>query len=98
MEKNIIGIGETVLDVIFRNDNPTAAVPGGSTFNAMISQGRTVRNACPETDIRMVTEVGDDHIGDMIVSFMEKNGVCTDAAACRSTYNYVDDGFLPIER
>lgn len=98
MEKNIIGIGETVLDVIFRNDNPTAAVPGGSTFNAMISLGRTVRNACPETDIRMVTEVGDDHIGDMIVSFMEKNGVCMDAAACRSTYNYVDDGFLPIER
>lgn len=39
MEKNIIGIGETVLDVIFRNDNPTAAVPGGSTFNAMISLG-----------------------------------------------------------
>ena len=92
MEKNIIGIGETVLDVIFRNDNPTAAVPGGTTFNAMISLGRTVRNTCPETDIRMVTEVGDDHIGDMIVSFI------TDAAACRSTYNYVDDGFLPIER
>lgn len=79
MGRNIIGIGETVLDVIFRNDNPMAAVPGGSTFNAMISLGRTIGKTSPETMIRMVTEVGDDHIGDIIVSFMEKNGVCTDA-------------------
>ena len=35
--RKVIGIGETVLDVIFKNDQPTAAVPGGSTFNAMIS-------------------------------------------------------------
>ena len=41
MNRRIIGLGETVLDIIFRNDQPLKAVPGGSTFNAMISIGRT---------------------------------------------------------
>ena len=39
--RKVFGIGETVLDIIFRNDQPLKAVPGGSTFNAMISIGRT---------------------------------------------------------
>lgn len=75
----IVGIGETVLDIIFKNDNPQAAVPGGSTFNALISLGRTVPKKYPEIPIMMVTEVGDDHVGDIVVNFMEANGVCTDA-------------------
>lgn len=52
----IIGIGETILDIIFRNDKPETAVPGGSTFNAIISLGRV---GMPCT---IVTETGDDHI------------------------------------
>ena len=32
--RRIIGVGETVLDIIFRNDQPVKAVPGGSAFNA----------------------------------------------------------------
>ena len=39
----IVGIGETILDIIFKNDQPVAAVPGGSTFNALISLGRVLR-------------------------------------------------------
>lgn len=31
--RKIIGIGETILDIIFRNNQPSHAVPGGSTFN-----------------------------------------------------------------
>lgn len=77
--RKIVGIGETVLDVIFRNDQPTAAVPGGSTFNAMISLGRTIPRVLPGMPIMMVTEVGDDHIGDIVVSFLKSNNVCTDA-------------------
>ena len=38
--RKVIGIGETVLDIIFRNEQPINAVPGGSAFNAMISLGR----------------------------------------------------------
>ncbi|MBP5499552.1 MAG: hypothetical protein J6Y05_02495, partial [Bacteroidales bacterium] len=64
-KRKVIGIGETVLDVIFKNDQPSAAVPGGSTFNAMISLGRTAGVQFPDLDILMVTETGDDHIGDI---------------------------------
>lgn len=74
--RRIIGIGETVLDVIFRNDKPQDAIPGGSTFNSMISLGRTLPAFSPEVfPVSMVTEVGDDHIGDIILSFMKENGV-----------------------
>ena len=31
--KRVIGIGETVLDILFKDDQPQKAVPGGSTFN-----------------------------------------------------------------
>ena len=91
----IIGIGETVLDVIFRNDQPEAAVPGGSTFNSMISLGRTLRNTGNEIPVMMVTETGDDHIGDIIVSFMEANGVSTEAVTRnRGTQTHVSMAFL----
>lgn len=67
----IIGIGETILDIIFRNDQPEAAVPGGSTFNAIISLGRV---GMPCT---IVTETGNDHVGDIIVAYLKDNGVDT---------------------
>ena len=35
--RKVIGIGETILDIIFRNSRPNTAVPGGSTFNGLIS-------------------------------------------------------------
>ena len=57
----IIGLGETILDIIFKDDKPSAAVPGGSTYNAIISLGRT---GVPAT---IVTETGNDHVGDIIV-------------------------------
>ena len=31
--RKVIGIGETVLDIIFKDDNPVSATPGGSVFN-----------------------------------------------------------------
>ena len=43
----IAGIGETVLDILFRNGQPQAAVPGGSVFNAMVSLGRTIGRSRP---------------------------------------------------
>lgn len=66
----IIGIGETILDIIFKNDQPMAAVPGGSTFNALISLGRVLSGSA-----LFVTEVGSDHVGDIIVNFLSENGV-----------------------
>lgn len=76
----IIGIGETILDIIFKNDQPQAAVPGGSTFNALISLGRMLSKhstSCSEDSghALFVTEVGADHVGDIIVDFLRDNGV-----------------------
>ena len=67
----IIGIGETVFDIIFKNDTVQAAVPGGSTFNAVVSVGRT------NTPSMMVTETGDDHVGDIVTDFLRQNNVDT---------------------
>lgn len=67
----ITGIGETILDIIFRDDQPQKAVPGGSTFNAIVSLGRV---GVPCT---IVTETGDDHVGSMIRNFLKSNGVDT---------------------
>lgn len=93
--RRIIGIGETVLDVIFRNDIPQDAIPGGSTFNSLISLGRTLPKAFPGTPILMVTETGDDHIGDMIVNFMESNGVSSEAVTRNpGTQSHLSMAFL----
>ena len=93
--RRIFGIGETVLDVIFRNDQPTAAVPGGSAFNAIISLGRSVGIKYPEIPILMITETGDDHIGDIIVKFMRDNNVSVDAVTRnKDTKSHISMAFL----
>lgn len=70
--KRVIGIGETVLDILFKNDQPQKAVPGGSTFNSIVSLGRA-RVSCA-----MVTDVGGDHIGDIICNYLKDNGVSSE--------------------
>lgn len=70
--QKVIGIGETILDIIFKNEQPTAAVPGGSTFNGLISLGRT------GVDVSFISEVGNDKVGDIIINFMKENGVRSD--------------------
>lgn len=77
MGRRIFGIGETVLDIVFRDGKVQAAVPGGSTFNSMISLGRSTRNAAADCRLYMLTETGDDAVGDMMLSFMEANGIDT---------------------
>lgn len=93
--RKIIGIGETVLDVIFHNDQPKAAVPGGSTFNALVSLGRTVGVEFPFVPITMITEVGDDHIGDIVVNFMQKNHIDTShVVRNKGTQTHISMAFL----
>ena len=71
-KQRVIGIGETVLDILFKDDQPQKAVPGGSTFNSIVSLGRASVPCC------MVTEVGGDHVGDMICNYLRDNGVSTE--------------------
>lgn len=89
MDRRIIGIGETVLDIIFRNDQPLKAVPGGSTFNALISIGRT------GTPCVMATEVGDDHVADIVTDFLKANNVDTSYVfRHKGTQSHVSLAFL----
>lgn len=67
--RKVIGIGETILDIIFCEGVPTAAVPGGSTFNTMVSLGRM---GVPTS---FVTDLGDDYVGNTIRTFMGENGI-----------------------
>lgn len=83
MARKIVGIGETVLDIVFKEGRPQAAVPGGSTFNAMVSLGRTAGVLAPEVPVVMVTQTGDDMVGEMVTSFMKENNVSTEAVNCR---------------
>ena len=68
----VIGIGETVLDILFKDDQPQKAVPGGSTFNSIVSLGRA------GVKCAMVTEAGGDHIGDIICRYLQDNGVSSE--------------------
>jgi fructokinase len=70
--RKVIGIGETVLDIIFRNDQPISAVPGGSTFNAIISLGRA------GIPTGFISETGNDRVGQMIIQFLKDNGCQAD--------------------
>ena len=75
--RRVIGIGETVLDIIFKDDQPIGAVPGGSVFNSLISLGRSGVHAA------FISETGHDRVGRRIISFLEKNGV---DASCVNVY------------
>lgn len=82
--RKVIGIGETILDIIFKNNQPHTAVPGGSTFNGLISLGRL------GVPVSFISEVGNDRVGDIIRDFMMENNLST---------RYVDrfpDGKSPI--
>ena len=61
-----------MLDILFKDDQPQKAVPGGSTFNSIVSLGRA------GVPCAMVTEVGGDHIGDIICRYLQVNGVSSE--------------------
>lgn len=69
--RKVIGIGETILDIIFKNNQPIGAVPGGSMFNGLISLGRAGLNTT------FISETGNDRVGKQIIGFLEENHVDT---------------------
>jgi fructokinase len=82
--RQVIGIGETILDIIFREDQPHAALPGGSTFNSMVSLSRL------GIPVSFIGELGNDHVGELVRHFMQTNGMTTDYIDC------FPDGKSPI--
>ena len=82
--RKVIGIGETILDIIFRGEQPTAAVPGGSVFNGIVSLRRIGVPIC------FISETGNDHVGNIILNFMRENNIPTDHV------NVFPDGKSPV--
>jgi fructokinase len=74
----VIGIGETVFDILFKNGQPVKAVPGGSVYNSIISLGRVGAEAA------FISEVGDDRIGEIILSHLRDSGVDASSVCCFS--------------
>ena len=60
-----------MLDIIFKNGKPIEAVPGGSTFNGIISLGRAGVNAT------FISETGSDRVGEYVRQFLKQNNVDT---------------------
>lgn len=71
--RKVIGIGETMLDIIFKNGKPIVAVPGGSTFNGIVSLGRAGVKTV------FVSETGNDRVGEYVRDFLRDNNVDTSA-------------------
>ena len=70
--RKVIGIGETVLDIIFKEGQPIGAVPGGSVYNGLISLGRAGISTA------IISETGNDRVGRKIIDFARENGVNAD--------------------
>jgi fructokinase len=69
--RKIYAIGETLLDIIFRDDQPQTAKPGGSMLNSVVSLGRM------SLPVYFISEYGRDDIGELIDNFLIENGVNT---------------------
>lgn len=69
--RRIYAIGETVLDIIFKEGQPQAAKAGGSMLNSVVSLGRI------GLPVSFISEYGTDEVGSMIDRFLKDNGVNT---------------------
>ncbi len=67
----IFTIGETVYDIIFKNNQPIAAKAGGSALNTSVSLGRL------GLEVSFISDLGKDIIGNNIIAFLNENGVST---------------------
>ena len=69
--RKVIGIGETILDILFKENQIAAAVPGGSIFNGLLSLTRL------GVPVSFVGELSEDKVGSLILDFMKQNGIET---------------------
>jgi len=62
-------IGETVLDIIFKNSQPQTAKVGGSALNTAVSLATLGNN------VSFISELGSDHVGDMCCDFLHSRAI-----------------------
>ncbi len=71
-KQHIYAIGETILDIIFKEGKPVAAKAGGSGLNSCVSLGRM------NVPVSFISEYAMDEAGKIIDSFLELNHVSTE--------------------
>lgn len=71
--RKIFTIGETVYDIIFKNNKQVSAKPGGAMLNAAISLGRL------DLPVSFISEIGKDSEGKLILDFLQSNNVETNS-------------------
>ena len=69
--KRIYTIGETVYDIIFKDDQPVSAKAGGAMLNTSVSLGRL------GLPVSFISEIGEDLLGMKIIDFLNENKVDT---------------------
>jgi fructokinase len=69
--RKIYTIGETVLDILFKNKMPVTAKAGGACLNSAVSLGRL------NLPVDFIGEYGMDEVGNIIDSFLKENHVST---------------------
>jgi len=82
--RKVIGIGESILDIIFQDNQPIKAIPGGSTFNAMVSLSRS------RIPSYFISELGMDKVGEIFRDFMNENHLNSDYI------DFFQDGSSPV--
>jgi fructokinase len=69
--KRVFCIGETVFDIIFKDEKPLSAKAGGAMLNTSVSLGRLGLH------VSFISEIGEDIVGSSIVDFLIENSVDT---------------------
>ncbi len=69
MKKRIFALGESLIDIVFENDQPVKAVPGGSMFNAAVSLSRS------GISVEFLGELFEDALGNIIEKALERNKI-----------------------
>ena len=89
-------IGNNNYDIFFEDNRLTGGAPGGSMLNVAVSLGRL------GADVQLVTTLGDDPLGRMILWFLKNNRVGTDfiqASPSRQTslaVAFLDEAKKPV--
>jgi fructokinase len=74
VKRRVYAIGETVFDLQMVRGQPVSGWPGGAMLNSAVSLGRL------GLDVSLISEISKDHLGEMILEFLQENGVKTQSS------------------
>ena len=67
--RKVTATGEMALDIVFKDDKPVDAVPGGAALNAIVPRARA------GVGTSFVAATGNDYAGRRMLAFLDAEGV-----------------------